>query len=85
MFDSRFLYSLLLGADANFRMVRKKVSSEEADPTLSPGWSYYCEVTKYNEHLATGVEKEEVRTLSFLTKHFLISIGTSERTALNVC
>jgi hypothetical protein len=50
----------MLGADANFRMVRKKVSSEEMDPSLSPGFSYFCEVTKYNEHLATGVEVEEV-------------------------
>jgi hypothetical protein len=41
-------------------MVRKKVSSEEMDPSLSPGFSYFCEVTKYNEHLATGVEVEEV-------------------------
>jgi hypothetical protein len=40
-------------------MVRKKVSSEENDPTLSPGWSYYCEVRKYMDYLATGVEKEE--------------------------
>jgi hypothetical protein len=47
-------------------MVRKKVSSEENDPTLSPGWSYYCEVKKYNGHLATGVEKEEVRDCNVL-------------------
>ena len=32
-------------------MVRKKVSSEEADPTLSHGWSIFCEVVKYNNHL----------------------------------
>ena len=33
------------------RMVRKKVSSEAADPTLNPGWAYYCETAKYKEHL----------------------------------
>jgi hypothetical protein len=46
-------------------MVRKKVSSEEADPTLSPGYSYYCEVKKYNDHLATGMETEGVCIISF--------------------
>lgn len=56
----RFLFSLFLGNDANFRMVRKKVSSEAADPTLSKGWSYFCEVTKYREHLATYGDQKEV-------------------------
>jgi hypothetical protein len=32
-------------------MVQKKVSSEEADPTLSHGWAIFCEVVKYNNHL----------------------------------
>src|SRR6267154_56799 len=32
-------------------MVRKKVSSEEADLTLSHGWAIFCEVVKYNNHL----------------------------------
>jgi hypothetical protein len=41
-------------------MVHKKVSSKEMNPPLSPGFLYFCKVTKYNEHLATGVEVEEV-------------------------
>lgn len=40
-------------------MVRKKVSSEGADPTLSPGWSYFVENTKYKEHLAQYKEQKE--------------------------
>jgi hypothetical protein len=59
-------------------MVRKKVSSEENDPTLSPGWSYYCEVTKYMEYLATGVEREEVCTCrawsNELTSNLIIAV-----------
>jgi hypothetical protein len=69
--SGRWLFGLFRGADANFRMVRKKVSSEEADPTLSPGWSYYCEVKKYNDHLATGVEEEVVST--FIVFSFMLS------------
>jgi hypothetical protein len=41
-------------------MVHKKVSSEEMNPSLSLGFMYFCEVIKYNELLATGVEVEEV-------------------------
>lgn len=59
----RFLFELLLGADANMRMVRRKVSSETSDPTLSPGWAYYCETTKYKDHLdSIGDQKDTVST-----------------------
>lgn len=48
-------------------MVRKKVSSEAADPTFSGGWSYFVEATKYREHIdKQGEQKEVVRTFSFL-------------------
>ena len=57
----RWLFAQFDANDANFRMVRKKVSSEAADPTLSHGWSFFCEVIKYNAHLATaGIQPEQV-------------------------
>ena len=34
----RYLYALFLALDANFRLKRKNVSSDEADPGLSKGW-----------------------------------------------
>ena len=49
--SSRFLFQLLLSADANMRLVCQKVSSEKADPMLSLCWVYYCEPMKYKEHL----------------------------------
>ena len=54
-----WLFCLFLGADTNMRMVRKKVSSKDADPTLSPGWSFFVETTKYKEHLANYQEQKE--------------------------
>jgi hypothetical protein len=52
--DRQWLYSLFLGIDANFKLKRKKVSSENADPSLSRGWSYFVEENQYkaflNEH-----------------------------------
>lgn len=41
-------------------MIRKKVSSEDADPTLSPGYSYFVEQKKYSEHLAKYGEQKDV-------------------------
>jgi hypothetical protein len=48
---ARFLYALFVGIDANFRLKRKKVSSEERDPGLSKGWSYFVEEGPYKNHL----------------------------------
>ena len=48
----RFLYALFLALDANFRLKRKDVSSEEKDPGLGTGWAFYCEIAAYMAHLA---------------------------------
>lgn len=46
-------------------MVRKKVLSEAADPTLSDGFSFFTEVKKYYNHLAKyGIQVEEVHQIS---------------------
>ncbi|KAF7977625.1 hypothetical protein HWV62_3024 [Athelia sp. TMB] len=75
----QYLFALFLGNDANFRMVRKKVSSEAADPTLSEGWSYFCETTKYREHLAKYGDQKEVH--STCVKHHAINDANTSRFA----
>ncbi|KIJ10277.1 hypothetical protein PAXINDRAFT_86313, partial [Paxillus involutus ATCC 200175] len=35
-----WLYTVFLAIDANFRLKRKNVSSDEADPALGNGWAY---------------------------------------------
>lgn len=70
---SSWLFRLFLGADANMRMVRKKVSSEDADPTLSPGWSYFVEPKKYKEHLAKYQDQKE--TVSRYLFQFSVRLG----------
>ncbi|KAJ7899122.1 hypothetical protein B0H14DRAFT_3124170 [Mycena olivaceomarginata] len=37
--------------DANFRLKRKDVSTEEKDPGLGNGRAFFCEVTKYMAHV----------------------------------
>ncbi|KAJ6608385.1 hypothetical protein B0H10DRAFT_2068058 [Mycena sp. CBHHK59/15] len=49
--EKRFLYALFLAMDANFRLKRKDVSTEEKDPGLGDGWSFYSEVMKYMGHV----------------------------------
>ncbi|KAJ6570826.1 hypothetical protein DFH09DRAFT_1362492 [Mycena vulgaris] len=58
--ERQFLYALFLAMDANFRLKRKDVSTEEKDPGLGKGWAFFCEVKKYMTHVkAFWHEKQE--------------------------
>lgn len=57
--EKRFLYALFLAIDANFRMRRKQVSSEEVDPGLNDGAAFYSEVTAYMEHVKFNWDLEQ--------------------------
>ncbi|KAJ7918358.1 hypothetical protein B0H13DRAFT_1607470 [Mycena leptocephala] len=50
-FEKAFLYALFLALDANFRLKRKDVSSEEKDPRLGTGLAFFGDVKEYMEHL----------------------------------
>ncbi|KZP17622.1 hypothetical protein FIBSPDRAFT_957071 [Athelia psychrophila] len=77
--NTRFIFELLLAADANFRMVRMKVSSEAADPTCSAGLSYFCEMSKYREHLAKYGDQKEIH--STCVKHHAVGDANTSRFA----
>jgi hypothetical protein len=54
--------------DANFRARRKNVSSEEADPSLSDGYSYFVPEKEYKAYLEKYKdEKQEVSLLFWPT------------------
>jgi len=59
--------------DANFRLKRRRISSEATDPSLSKGWSYFVEEDMYKEFLAEFDKKiiQEVRNFSFEILHML--------------
>ncbi|KAF9459230.1 hypothetical protein BDZ94DRAFT_1199791, partial [Collybia nuda] len=57
--SERWLTALFLGIDANFRMTRKHVSSEEHDPSLGPGWAFFVEETSYKKYLAENWDKKQ--------------------------
>lgn len=39
--------------DANFRLKRKMISSEAADPGLSRGWAYFVDESEFKDFLDT--------------------------------
>ncbi|KAK7026145.1 hypothetical protein R3P38DRAFT_2529348 [Favolaschia claudopus] len=49
--ESQFIYALFVAIDANFRLKRKDVSTEERDPGLGNGWAFMCDVNAYMEHV----------------------------------
>ncbi|KAJ6590439.1 hypothetical protein DFH09DRAFT_1074071 [Mycena vulgaris] len=60
--EKQFLYALFLAMDANFQLKRKDVSSEEKDPGLGDGWSFYCAVVEYMEHVKLHWDKPQERS-----------------------
>lgn len=42
--------------DANFRLKRRVVSSDEIDPSLSRGWAYFVEEASYKSHISDRAE-----------------------------
>ncbi|KAJ7839774.1 hypothetical protein B0H13DRAFT_2417357 [Mycena leptocephala] len=60
--EKRFLYALFLALDANFRLKRKDVSSEEKDPGMGTGWAFYGEVKAYMEHLDKHWDQKQERS-----------------------
>ncbi|KAJ7763733.1 hypothetical protein B0H16DRAFT_1311081, partial [Mycena metata] len=58
----QFLYTLFLAIDANFRLKRKDVSSEERDPGFGNGRGFYCEVKAYMKHVAENWKHKQDRS-----------------------
>ncbi|KAA1479653.1 hypothetical protein DENSPDRAFT_789438, partial [Dentipellis sp. KUC8613] len=56
----KFLYALLLAIDANFKLKLK--SHNYADLELAPGWSYFVPEERYQQHLASNEDEEEMKT-----------------------
>jgi hypothetical protein len=46
--------------DANFKLKRKERGLKDIE--LMPGWAYFVEETKFQEHVANYVDQPEVRS-----------------------
>ncbi|EMD39865.1 hypothetical protein CERSUDRAFT_63408 [Gelatoporia subvermispora B] len=63
-FEIRFKYNLFVSKDCNFRLKGRSRKSKITDVTLSPGWSYYIEHSKYMEHISRFMSEDEISTCS---------------------
>ncbi|KAG1826541.1 hypothetical protein EV424DRAFT_1471591 [Suillus variegatus] len=61
--ETRWIYALFLAIDANFWLKRKLVSSDNINPSLNAGWSYFVEEMAYKQYLSErGCEPQEKST-----------------------
>ncbi|KAJ7091732.1 hypothetical protein C8R44DRAFT_891305 [Mycena epipterygia] len=60
--ERQFLYVLFLAMDANFRLKRKDVSTEEKDPGLGKGWVFFADVEKYMAHVKKWWNEKQERS-----------------------
>ena len=59
-YPSRFLYTLFIAVDANFKLKGKE--QHLTDVELMPGWGAYVPEAAYQNHLANYVDQPEVCT-----------------------
>ncbi|KAJ7750618.1 hypothetical protein B0H16DRAFT_1318629 [Mycena metata] len=60
--DRSFIHALFVAMDANLRLKRKDVSTEEKDPGLGNGWAFFCEVKAYMEHVKKNWNQKQDRS-----------------------
>jgi hypothetical protein len=75
--DKQYLHSRFIALDANFRLKRKNVSSQQADPGLSKGWAYFVEETAYKNHL--DGYKNEREPVGFFFGKLSLTDGLAEK------
>ncbi|KAF9456024.1 hypothetical protein BDZ94DRAFT_1353138 [Collybia nuda] len=57
--DESWKYALILSIDANFRLQRKRISSEERDPSLGSGWAFFVDEAEYKAYLAANWDHKQ--------------------------
>ncbi|KAJ7849376.1 hypothetical protein B0H14DRAFT_3668571 [Mycena olivaceomarginata] len=60
--DQQFLDAMFLAIDANFRLIRKDVSTEERDPGLGKGYAFYGDVDAYMSHVKRHWNQKQERS-----------------------
>ncbi|KAG1886583.1 hypothetical protein F4604DRAFT_1917395 [Suillus subluteus] len=60
--NQRWLYSLFLAIDANFRLKHRFVSNNIMDPGLSRGWGYFVEEQQYKAYLHDHADEAQEKS-----------------------
>ncbi|KAJ8495283.1 hypothetical protein ONZ45_g12926 [Pleurotus djamor] len=62
--ESRFLYTVFLSIDANFRLKNRLRNVENADPGLHTGLAYFVPSQPYNNHIMKHATEADISTCS---------------------
>ncbi|KAL0954278.1 hypothetical protein HGRIS_005406 [Hohenbuehelia grisea] len=57
--DRRWLYTLIVAQDANFRLKNRLRGADDKDPMLGPGFSYFVDPGAYAEYISQAVDHTE--------------------------
>ncbi|TFK78062.1 hypothetical protein K466DRAFT_446088, partial [Polyporus arcularius HHB13444] len=76
-----WLHRLFVALDANFRLKRKKVSSDEADPGLSHGYAYIVSEQVYKAHLAAYDQELIAMSSNHCNNHDAVKLATLKNSA----
>ncbi|KAF5332217.1 hypothetical protein D9611_008019 [Ephemerocybe angulata] len=71
--ETRYIHAINLALDACFRLKRKDVSSEKADPGLSKGFSYFVNNLKFAAYLEK--HEDEVEPKSICSRHDAVNLA----------
>ncbi|KAG6905142.1 hypothetical protein DXG01_004559 [Tephrocybe rancida] len=74
--SKRWLYALYVGIDANFRLKRKHVSSDEKDPDLGQGFAYFVEDKAYKAHCEKN--KDTIEPKSNCSRHDAVNLSNAK-------
>ncbi|KAF8131910.1 hypothetical protein EV363DRAFT_1479709 [Boletus edulis] len=71
--EKSWRHALFVAIDANFRLKRKKVSSDTVDPSLSQGWAYFVEEASYKKYLEGLINR--VQEKSTCSSHLAVNMA----------
>ncbi|KAG2103746.1 uncharacterized protein F5147DRAFT_746673 [Suillus discolor] len=72
-----WLYAVFLAIDANFRLKRRNISSDQADPSLSKGWVYFVDKKDYKAFLAEHLT--DVQEKSMCSSHNTVNMADTKQ------
>ncbi|KIM63043.1 hypothetical protein SCLCIDRAFT_24604 [Scleroderma citrinum Foug A] len=75
--EKRWLYAKFVALDANFHLHCKNVSSDQVDPGLSKGWSYFVEETSYKVFIEE--HKYDTQEHSTCSGHNAVNMADSKK------
>ncbi|KAG1718728.1 hypothetical protein EDD22DRAFT_983515 [Suillus occidentalis] len=73
--EFQFLYAMFLAIDANFRLVRRNVSSDAVDPGLNRGYAFFVEETAYKDFLASHYRVGNPQEKSTCSSHSAVNLA----------